>query len=387
MGQPSSEKTSMARIYMDNNASTALDQRVFKAMLAEFSGPPANPSSVHYFGQQAKMLLAGARKSVSSFFGTKPEEVLFTSGGTESINLLLQGFFSNRPRGHLITTAIEHSCIYETVKKLEGRGLSTTYVPVDLWGAPLPEAIEAAIRPDTQAIALTAANGETGVKLDIEQIAAIAHRHEIPLILDAVAMIGKETMPMPPGVSAIALSGHKFHAPKGIGAAIIRPTFKLTPLFIGGPQEYSRRAGTENLAGILGLAEAIEILKEQQQDITQHLKDLRDHFELTLMRELGDIAINGSGPRIPNTSNLVFSGVDGETLLIHLDMAGIAASHGSACASGALEPSRVLTNMGVDKKTARSSLRFSVSRFNTKDELDACLERMIEIITRLRKHS
>ena len=376
----------MARIYLDNNASTALDPRVFKAMLAEFSGPPANPSSVHYFGQQAKTLLAGARKTVASFFGTKPEEILFTSGGTESMNLLLRGFFSNRPRGHLITTAIEHSCVYQTAKTLEGAGLNVTYVPVDLWGAPLPEAIEAAIRPDTQAIALTAANGETGVRLDIEKIAAIAHRREIPLILDSVAMIGKEAMPMPLGVSAVALSGHKFHAPKGIGAVIIRPTFKLIPLFTGGGQEYSRRAGTENLAGILGLAEAIGILKEKQPEITQNLKDLRDHFELTLMRELGDIAINGSGPRIANTTNLVFSGVDGETLLIHLDMAGIAASHGSACSSGALEPSRVLLNMGIDKQTARSSLRFSVSRFNTKEEINACLERMIEIITRLRKH-
>ncbi len=386
IGEHSTEKTSMARIYLDNNASTALDPKVFKAMVAEFSGPPANPSSVHYFGQQAKMQLAEARKTVASFFGAKSEEVLFTSGGTEGVNLLLQGFFSNRPRGHLITTAIEHSCLYETAKMLEGRGLNVTYVPVDLWGAPLPEAIQAAIRPDTHAIALSAANGETGVKLDIETIAALAHRQEIPLVLDAVAMIGKEAIPMPAGVSAIALSGHKFHAPKGTGAVIIRPTFKLTPLFIGGAQEYSRRAGTENLAGILGLAAAVEILKEKQLEITQHLKDLRDHFELTLMRELGDIAINGSGPRIPNTSNLVFSGVDGETLLIHLDMAGIAASHGSACASGALEPSRVLTNMGIDKQTARSSLRFSFGRFNTKDEINATLERMIEIITRLRKH-
>lgn len=375
-----------SRIYLDNNATTALDPRVFKAMAVEFSGPPTNPSSVHYFGQQAKIQLAEARKTVASFFGAKPEETLFTSGGTESINLLLRGFFSTRPRGHLITTAIEHSCLYKTAKILEGAGLSVTHVPVDISGAPHPDAIQAAIRPDTQAIALSAANGETGVKLAIKPIAALAEERGIPLILDAVAYIGKEALPFPAGVSAIALSGHKFHAPKGIGAAIIRPSFKLTPLLTGGGQEHARRAGTENLAAILGLAEAIRILQESQPAITQQLQGLKNHFELTLLRTVGAIEINGAGPRIANTSNLFIDGVDGETLLIHLDMAGIAASHGSACSSGALEPSRVLLNMGLGKQRARSSLRFSFSRFNTREEIDACLERMIEIISSLRKH-
>ena len=375
-----------SRIYLDNNATTALDPRAFRAMAAEFGGPPANPSSVHYFGQQARTLLAEARKTVASFFGAKPEETLFTSGGTESVNLLLRGFFSSRPRGHLITTAIEHSSLYKTVKTLEGAGLLVTFVPVDALGAPLPEAIEAAIRPDTLAIALSAANGETGVKLDLEKIAALAEKRSIPLILDAVALVGKEPLLLPSGVSAIALSGHKFHAPKGIGAAIIRPSFKISPLFTGGGQENSRRAGTENLAGILGLAEAIRILGESQREITEKLQDLRNHFEMGLFRTLSGIEINGSGPRIPNTSNLFIDGVDGETLLIHLDMAGIAASHGSACSSGALEPSRVLLNMGQGKKRARSSLRFSFSKFNTREETDACLERMVEIISMLRNH-
>lgn len=375
-----------SRIYLDNNATTALDPRVFKAMLAEFSGPPGNPSSVHYFGQQAKSHLSEARKTVASFFGARPEETLFTSGGTESVNLLLRGFFSSRPRGHLITTAIEHSCIYKTVKVLEGAGLRVTFVPVDSWGAPLPEAIEAAIQSDTQAIALSAANGETGVKLDIAAIAAIAEKHSIPLILDAVAWIGKEKMPMPPGVSAIALSGHKFHAPKGIGAAIIRPSFKISPLLTGGGQEHARRAGTENLAGILGISEAVRILGEKQSEITEHLQDLQSRFELSLLRNIEGVDVNGSGPRIPSTSNLFIDGIDGETLLIHLDMAGIAASHGSACSSGALEPSRVLLNMGLGKKRARSSIRFSFSRFNTREEIDASLDRMMEIISNLRKH-
>ena len=190
---------------------------------------------------------------------------------------------------------------------------------------------------------------------------------------------------MPPGVSAIAFSGHKFHAPKGIGGVIARSSLKLTPLLTGGGQEFQRRAGTENLAGILGLAEALQILREKQTEITQHMLDLRNHLEISLMREIPDISINGLGPRIANTTNLAFRGIDGESLLIHLDMAGVAASHGSACSSGALEPSRVLLQMGIDRAGARSSLRFSISRMNTREEIDSCIERLIEIVRKIRK--
>ncbi len=375
----------MTRLYLDNNATTALDPRVFKAMLAEFSGPPANPSSIHYFGQQAKSLLNAARRSIASFFGAKPEELIFTSGGTESINLLLRGLFGGRPKGHLITTSIEHLAVYRTIQWLENSGVSVTYLPVDLWGAPRPEDLEKAILPHTNAIVLSAANGETGVRLDIDKFAEIAERFEIPLIIDAVALIGKEPLSIPSGVSAIAFSGHKFHAPKGTGGVIARSNIKLTPLFTGGGQEFQRRAGTENLAGILGLAEAIQILRENQLEITRQMQDLRDHFEISLLREIPDIAINGLGPRIANTSNLAFRGIDGESLLIHLDLAGVAASHGSACSSGALEPSRVLLQMGIDRTTARSSLRFSVSRINTREEMDSCIERLVEIVRKLRK--
>ena len=375
----------MTRIYLDSNATTALDPRVFKAMVQEFSGPPANPSSIHYFGQQAKGHLLSARRSIASFFHVKPEELLFTSGGTESLNTLLRGAFGGRPKGHLITTAIEHSAVYRTALALEGSGLDVTYVKVDLWGAPLPERIAEAIKPDTRMIVLSAANSETGVKIDIEAIAKIAEKNEIPLVLDAVCWIGKEALPLPKGVSALALSGHKFHAPKGIGAIIVRPSFKFVPQLTGGGQEFQRRAGTENLAGILGLAEAIQILHEKQEEITPKLQDLRDHLELGLMRQIPGVFVNGQGPRIANTSNLFFEGIDGETLLMHLDMAGIAASHGSACSSGALEPSRVLLQMGVDKRIARSSVRFSVSRMNTREEIDAFLNRTVEIIQKLRR--
>jgi cysteine desulfurase len=374
-----------ARLYFDNNATTALDPRVLKAMVSEFSGPPSNPSSTHYFGQHAKSLLDEARRSIASFFKAKPEELIFTSGGTESLNLLIRGLFGSHPKGHLISTAIEHAAVYRTIQGLENLGVAVTYLPVNSWGAPLADQLEQAILPHTSAIVLSASNAETGVEPDIERFAEIAQRHEIPLILDAVAYVGKALLTPHPGVSAIAFSGHKFHAPKGIGGAIARPNLKLTPLLTGGGQEFQRRAGTENLAGILGLAEAIQILNEKQSEISSYLRSLRDHFETTLMREIPDISVNGSGPRVANTSNLAFHGIDGESLLIHLDLAGVAASHGSACSSGALEPSRILLQMGIDRATARSSLRFSFSRMNTREEIESGIDRIIGIVRKIRK--
>jgi cysteine desulfurase len=372
----------MQRIYLDNNATTALDPRVFKAMLVDFQGPPANPSSVHWFGRQARTHLQKARQTVASFFQVKPEEVIFTSGGTESINTFLRGLGT---KGHIITSTIEHSCVNKTLQWLESQGLKVTYLPVGTWGAPLPEHVLGAIRPDTRAIALSAANSETGVKIDLDAIAEIAHRHQIPFLLDAVSFIGKEPFLMHPGITAIALSGHKFHAPKGIGALILRSSLKLIPLSTGGAQEYQHRAGTENLAGILGLAEALDIVSKEQSQISEHLSDLRLHLEHGLQRELPEIQINGQGPRISNTSSIAFPGIDGETLLIQLDIAGIAASHGSACASGAMEPSRILTQMGIPQKISCSSLRFSASRLNTSEEIDIAIQKTSLIVRKLSK--
>ena len=350
-------------------------------MLADLKGPPANPSSVHWYGQQARNLLNTARRQAAHFFKAKPEEIVFTSGGTESINLMLN---SLPTKGHLITTAIEHSSVYRTIQSLEAQGLSVTYIPVSLWGAPLIEQIAAAIRSDTCAMIFSASNGETGVKIDLPAIAHLAEKHQISLLLDAVSYIGKESLPLLPGISAIAISGHKFHAPKGIGLLYQRSSFKLKPLLKGGAQEYQKRAGTENLAGILGIGEALQILEESQEEITQQILSLRLHFENGLKREIPDIIIHGDGPRISNTSNIAFLGVNGETLLMHLDLVGIAASHGSACSSGALEPSRVLTQMGIDTKTARSSLRFSLARTNTREEIDQAIERCANLVKKLR---
>ncbi|HEV7736882.1 MAG TPA: cysteine desulfurase family protein [Chlamydiales bacterium] len=371
----------MQKIYFDNNSTTSLDPRVLQAMMEDLGGPPANPSSVHFFGVRAKKLLQNARHSIANFFGVLPEEIIFTSGGTESLNLMLRGL----PKGHLITTDIEHAAVYKTMQAIETTGTKVTYIKPGLWGAAIPEQIEASIRPETKAIILCAANNETGVKLDIEGAAFVASRHRIPLLLDAVSWIGKESFALPAGVSAIAVSGHKFHAPKGVGILIKKIPFKLTSLATGGNQEYNLRAGTENLAGILGLSEGLKILRERQTPLTEHLMALRAHFECELLRALPDLTINGLGPRIANTVNIAFLGCDGESLLMQLDMVGIALSLGSACSSGALEPSRVLTNMGLDRKTARSSIRFSFGRFNTKEEVNAALEKIVPLVKKMRR--
>jgi cysteine desulfurase len=351
-------------------------------MLLDLAGPPANPSSIHWYGQQARNHLSTARSKVASFFQCKPDEILFTSGGTESINLLLRGL---KKSTHVITTTIEHAAVYQTLKTLEASGLKVTYLPINLWGAALPEQILEAIRPETSAIILSASNGETGVKLDLESIAEIAAKKGIPLFIDAVSYIGKEPFFLHPGITGVALSGHKFHAPKGIGALYLRSDIKLNPELTGGSQERALRAGTENLAGILGLAEGLQILQNKQTEITCTLFDLRSHLEQGLLRMIPDLIIHGEGPRVSNTSNIAFLGVDGETLLMQLDLAGIAISHGSACSSGSIEPSRVLLNMGIDRKTARSSIRFSVGRMNTREEIDLTIDRVSKIVKKLRE--
>ncbi len=373
----------MQRIYLDNNATTALDPTVLNAMAEELAQPPSNPSSIHWFGKQAKQRLAGARARAASFFQCAPHEITFTSSGTESINLMLRGLSC---KGHIITTSVEHAAMYETIRSLAEQGWSLTYVPVGLWGAPSPKDIEAAIRPDTRAIALSTANSETGVALDTAAVAALAQRHQIPLLLDAVGSAGKEPIPLYPGISALAISGHKFHAPKG-SALLYHRDLDLKAQMTGGGQEQQLRSGTEDLSAIAGLGCALEILSRKQKEFTEHIRGLRLFFEEELLRSIPDLTIHGKGPRIAGTSNIAFLGVDGETLLLQLDLAGVAASLGSACASGALEPSRTLLNMGIDRKTARSSLRFSFSRMNTKEEVARAAELLEKIVKQLRSHT
>jgi cysteine desulfurase len=362
------------KIYLDNNATTPLDPNVLDVMIEELAGPPHNPSSIHSFGQEGKKILSEARKKIADFLAVKPSEILFTSSGTEGLNLLIRGASKG---GHIIGSAIDHSAVFNTLEDLREKGAEVTFLFVDEYGAPTIDHLKRMIRPETELIVLSAANGETGVKLDINAFAALAKRNLVPLILDGVALLGKEPFTIPSGVSGMAFSAHKFHGPQGIGFIYHHPSLKLTPLITGGGQEKGLCSGTENLTGIVGMTRALTLLDEDEN--YAHLSHLRETFEAMILEALPDTEINGTGPRLPNTSNLYFPGVDGESLLISLDMHGVAASHGSACASGALEPSRTLLNMGYSKKRASSSIRFSFSRFNTLEEVEKAASTLISL--------
>jgi cysteine desulfurase len=373
------------RIYLDNNATTGIDARVLDAMLAELSSLPSNSSSPHYFGQQAKQRLQQARESIASFLHVRSHEILFTSGGTESLNMLVRGALQNAKNAHVITTNVEHSCIYNTLMALSASGIEVSFLPAGLLGAVHAEDIRAAIQPNTRLIIVSAVNSETGVKHDMEAIAHVAYAAKIPFIVDGVALLGKEFFTIPQGVSAMGFSAHKFHGPKGAGFAFLRSSFKIQPLLTGGDQEFGLRAGTENLPGIIGMAKAIELLHSELPSATHRMALLRDKLESGLLVHANPVIVHGMGPRVANTCNLSFPETQGEDLLIALDMAGIAVSHGSACTSGALEPSRVLTNMGIPHHIARSAIRFSLSRNTTEKEIDTCIEQVSRIVERLRK--
>lgn len=370
---------SLKRIYLDNNAATSLDPQVAELIVQTLPKLQGNPSSLHHYGQIVRGIVSKARSSIASFLSVKSKELIFTSGGTESVNLAISGLVSDKKPGHIITSEVEHSCVIETCKLLERQGYTVTYLPVGPWGAVLAEDLEKAIQHDTQLIALMAANNETGVKTDIEGIAKLAEEKRIPVFVDAVSMLGKEKMNIPKGVSAMAFSGHKIHALQGIGLLYLRSGVKVHPLIVGGDQEYGRRAGTENILGIVSMAKAMELLIDE--DI-EEVRKLRDQFELTLKKAIPGLVVNGEGPRIANTSNLSFPGFDGETLLLNLDREGIAASHGSACSSGSLEPSRILMKMGLSMDRLNSSIRFSLSRFTTSAEIDAACEMIIKLVNR-----
>lgn len=374
-------------IYLDNNATTFVDPRVTELILDALQTVQGNPSSIHSFGQNVRNKISKARSSIASVLGVKPTELVFTSGGTEGMNMLIRGLALVKKKGHIITSLAEHSCVFSTMKELEQLGFQVTYIEPGLLGAATPEAVEQSIRPDTIMIALMAVNNETGVKTDIASIAATAESTGIPVLVDGVSLMGKELFSIPSGVSAIAFSGHKFHAPQGTGMVFVRSGLKLKPLLAGGEQEFGRRPGTENVIGILALAKAVLILSDELPLASEKMLYLRKRFEGALQAELPEIYINGEGPRTVNVSNVAFRGVDGESLLMGLDSAGIAASHGSACSSGALEPSRILLSMGIAQELVRSSLRFSFSRFTTEQEIDVAVSVIIRLVRHMRNQS
>ncbi len=377
----------MKKIYLDNNASTFVDPLVIDAVSHTLRSQPGNPSSSHSYGREARSVLIQSRETIASYLNVRPKEIIFTSGGTEGANMAIRGIMAASGKGHIITSNLEHTCVHSQMNLLQEEGCEITFLNPGERGAANADEVAFAIKKNTKMIALMAVNNETGIKTDIKKIAQIAEKENIPFFVDGVALFGKEPFEIPSGVSAISFSGHKFHAPKGCGFMFIRKGLKIKPLLVGGEQEYNLRGGTENLADIAGMAEAVRILEKILPTASKNMLELRTHFENSLNNVLGErMFINGEGERVCNTVNIGFFGVDGESLLVALDREGIAASHGSACASGALEPSRILLNMGIPLEKARQSIRFSLSRFTTREEIDYTVDVIIRLVcTRLLK--
>jgi cysteine desulfurase len=352
----------MKKIYLDNNATTALDPRVVYSMEKILHSGPLNPSSIHYFGQTARQLLTTSRDTIAQFLKVSPKQLLFTASGTEALNFLIRGFYK---KGSILSSNVEHPAVIETIKSLKA---PATFLPAGLFGAITAEQIQKAIEKETNLIVLTAANNITGVKTDLESIAHIALEKKIPLIVDGIQILGKENFTIYPGIQGMAFSAHKLHGPTGAG--LVFSKVDLTPQITGGKQESGRRGGTENLLSIVGFAKAIELLLTELPEASRNIKKLRDRLIIGLSTTVNNIVVHGDGPKICNTAHIGFPDIDGETLLLQLDLAGVAVSHGSACSSGGLEPSPILLNMGITRKLVQSSLRFSLSRFTTQEEID-----------------
>jgi cysteine desulfurase len=374
-----------AIIYLDNNATTKVDPEVLEAMLPYLTEYYGNPSSMHNFGGQVGKALKHARYQVANLLGAEESEVIFTSCGTEGNNTAIRAALAAQPdRKHLITTQVEHACVLNLFKQLEKQGYTVTYLSVDRKGQLDLMELEAAITGNTALISTMYANNETGTLFPIEQVGAIAKEYGATFHVDAVQVAGKLPLTLNTStVDLMTISGHKLHAPKGIGALYVRRGFRFRPLLIGGHQERGRRAGTENVAGIVGLGKAAELAQVHLADIPQE-KQLRDRLEKGLLA-ISDTEINGDRKnRLPNTTNIGFKYIEGEAILLSLDRYGICASSGSACTSGSLEPSHVLRAMGLPYTTLHGSIRFSLSRYTTEADIDRVLEVMPGIVERLR---
>jgi cysteine desulfurase len=379
----------MRRIYLDNNATTQVALEVVQAMLPCYQETYGNASSVHSWGQEAKALLDTARHQVATLLGAEPNEIVFTSGGTESDNLAIQGIVGSVPRDgkHVITSQIEHHAVLHTCQVFQKLGVRVTYVSVDSQGLIDPGDVEAAITPETILISIMHSNNEIGTIQPIQEIGKIAQEHDIYFHTDAVQAAGKvliDTKAL--GIDLLSIAGHKFHAPKGIGALYVRKGTRIRPLFYGGAHERNRRAGTENVPQIVGLGKAAELAVTTMEDTTRRVGELRDYFESEVLRSVPQTYVNGApSRRTPNTSNLRFEQVESEGLVINLDLAGVACSTGSACASGSIEPSHVLTALGLSPAEAVNSIRFSLSRYTTREEIDQVLKILPGIVQRLRQ--
>lgn len=374
-------------IYFDNNSSTRVDPEVLEEMMPFLTSHYGNPSGSHRFGAQVKDATELARTRVASLLGCQPNEIVFTSGGTESDNTALHSAFQMSPeRRHIVTTSVEHNAVLNYCETLGRRGCSVTIVPVDEEGHLDLQELASAIRPDTAVVSVMWANNETGVLFPIREIAGICREKGVFFHTDAVQGVGKTPIDLADlPIHFLSLSGHKLHAPKGVGALYVSRKARFQPLLIGGPQEGGRRAGTDNVPSMIGLGKAAEIAGNKIDEENSHVRALRDRFEETLLSELEDVLVNGDrSARLPNTCNLAFTGVNAQAILVKLDQEGICCSLGSSCTTGAVQPSHVLRAMHFSNERARSSLRFSFGRFNTEAEVDHALEVLPRIVRNLR---
>ncbi len=377
-------------VYMDNNATTRVDPAVLDEMLPYFSELYGNPSSMHTFGGQVGRRVEEARERVAAAIGATPREIVFTACGTEGDNAALRSALLAAPeKRHIVTTRVEHPAVLALCKALEGQGYSVDYLGVDEQGRLDPGAFAAALRPDTAVASVMWANNETGNVHDVRTMAEAAAGRGVPFHTDAVQAVGKvpvDVSEVP--CSMLTLSGHKMHGPKGVGALYVRRGVRFRPFMIGGHQERGRRAGTENTAGIIGMGKACEMATANLSEEAGRVAGLRDRLEKMLLASIPNSRLNGDPEsRLPNTTSIAFKYVEGEAVLLLLDRFGICASSGSACTSGSLEPSHVLRAMGVPFTFAHGSIRFSLSRFTTEDEVDKAVEAMPGIIGRLREMS
>jgi cysteine desulfurase len=377
------------RIYFDYNATTPLLEAVADAMSAATRDLFGNASSVHYFGQQAKAAIDTARSSVASLIGADPTEVVFTGGGTESDNFAIRGAaeaLEPAKRRHLIASAIEHEAVLNTLKALARRGWQTTLLPVDQSGVVSPDRLREAITSDTAIVSIMHANNEIGTIQPIAELAAIAHERGALMHTDAVQSVGKIPVDVRSlGVDLLSLSAHKFNGPKGVGALWIKRGTRLQTMQTGGKHERGRRAGTENVPGIVGMGVAARLSGDKLPAEAARVGALRDRLEDGIVRQVTGTAINGARmSRVPNTTNISFDRVEAESLLIALDLDGVAVSTGSACSSGTLEPSHVLKAMGFPPHRTQNSLRFSLGVFSTQEEVDRVIEILPRLIEKLR---
>ena len=376
------------KVYLDNNATTKVDEEVVKAMLPYFSEYYGNPFSLHLFGAETGKAVSEARQTIADILKAKPSEIIFTASGSEADNLAIRGIAkAYKHRGkHIITSTIEHPAVKNTFMDLMEDGFEVTMVPVDENGVMIMDEFKKALREDTILVSVMHANNEVGTFQPIEEIAKITKERKIIFHVDAVQTMGKvEIYPEKMGIDLLSFSGHKFHAPKGIGVLYKRDGVRLARIITGGNQEGKRRPGTSNVPYIVGLAKALQMAVANMKEEWNREETLRDYFEDEVSKRIPEIRINGKGARrLPGTSSITFKYLEGESMLLNLSLKGIAVSSGSACSSDSLQPSHVLLAMGIPAEFAHGTLRFSLSKYTTKEEIDYTIESLVEIIGKLR---